>query len=70
MSQPGPDERLAAVLAQLPPDFCRSLLAALDRAAHQGGGEVPVTLRVHPDGRMSGCLVVWYERRIGAGGAT
>ena len=63
MSQPGPDERLADVLAALPPDFCRCLLAALDHARLMGGGDVPVTLRVQSDGRMSACLVVWYERR-------
>jgi len=68
MSQPGPDERLREVLAALPPDFCRDLLAELGRLRLRGGGDVAVTLRVLPDGRLSGAVQRWFERRIGAGG--
>lgn len=45
MSQPSPDERLAARLAHLP-DACRAVLAAIDRQASRGGGDVRVTLHV------------------------
>ena len=67
---PGPDERLRERLATLP-DACRFLLAALDREAARGGGEVQVRLSVGRDGQLYRleCATV-FERRIGAGGAT
>jgi hypothetical protein len=70
--QPSPDARLADVLAALPPDFCRDLLAELGRLRMRGGGDVAVTLRIAPNGQMSGAMMRWFEarRRMGGGGAT
>lgn len=63
MSQPTPDERLRERLAHLP-DACRALLAALDRRATRGGGDVAVILHVTDEGEVWGLSVpVQYERR-------
>jgi len=63
VSQPGPDERLRVRLAHLP-DACRALLAAVERRASQGGGDVAVVLHVGRDGDLWGLSVpVQYERR-------
>lgn len=51
MSQPGPNERLCERLAHLPA-ACRALLAAIDRQAARGGGDVRVTLHVARDGQL------------------
>ena len=63
--QPSPHERLAKVLAALPSAFARDLLAELDTLRLRGGGDVAVTLRVLPDGRLSGAVMRWFERRVG-----
>jgi len=63
VSQPSPDERLRERLAHLP-DACRALLAAVERRASQGGGDVAVVLHVGRDGELWGLSVpVQYERR-------
>jgi len=60
---PSPDERLRERLAHLP-DACRALLAAVDRRASHGGGDVHVTLHVTREGEVWSISVpVWYERR-------
>jgi hypothetical protein len=61
MSQPGPADRLAEMLRALPPDFCRDLAAELDRVRLRGGGDVAVTLRIAPNGQMSGAMMRWFE---------
>jgi hypothetical protein len=61
--QPSPDERLRERLAHLP-DACRALLAAVDRRAEQGGGDVAVVLHVNREGDVWGLSVpVQYKRR-------
>jgi hypothetical protein len=51
MSQPTPDERLRDRLAHLPA-ACRALLAAIERQAARGGGDVAVRLHVARDGQV------------------
>ena len=60
---PPPDERLRERLSLLP-DACRFMLAALDREAARGGGEVQVRLSVGRDGQLYRleCAAV-FERR-------
>ena len=62
MSLPSPDERLREHLAQLP-DLCRAIVAAVERAQRKGGGEVPVTLLVGPDGLCGGEAPTVFRRR-------
>ncbi len=63
MSQPSPDERLRERLAHLP-DACRALLAALERQAARGGGEVTARFHVTRDGALEAVeLPARYERR-------
>ena len=52
MTRPTPSDRVAARLEHIP-DGCRALLAALDRAATRGGGDVLVRLEVSPDGEVT-----------------
>jgi len=67
---PSPDERLRERLAHLP-DACRALLAAMERQAARGGGEVTLRLHVARDGELERIeLGTVYERRMGSGGAT
>ncbi len=67
-SQPSPASRLAERLEELPPAACRAWLAALDRQASLGGGEVTVTLLVLQSGRVTGAQVaLWYEAESGGG---
>lgn len=64
MSSPGPDERLRERLAHLP-DACRALLAALDRQASRGGGEVPARFIVGTDGEIERVeIAAVYERTV------
>ncbi len=56
MTQPSPDERLRQRLAHLP-DACRALLAALERQAARGGGDVEVAFEVTMDGEIEGLRV-------------
>lgn len=51
MTQSRPDERLRERLAHLP-DACRAILAALDRQAARGGGEVMLRLDVTRGGEI------------------
>ncbi len=67
MTQPTPDQRLAARLRGLPPDALRALLAEWDRAEARGGGDVQLVIRVRPGG-VSVVIPTEYERRL-AGGA-
>lgn len=53
---PGPDERLRERLAHLP-DACRALLAALDRQAARGGGDVAVHIHVEESGVVGAVTV-------------
>lgn len=62
MSIPGPDERLREVMSVLP-DLCRAIVAAVERAKRKGGGEVPVTLIVGPDGLCGGEAPEVFRRR-------
>ena len=63
VSQPSPDERLRERLAHLP-DACRALLAAMDRRAEDGGGDVPIVLHVTREGEVWSLSVpVRYKRR-------
>ena len=59
-----PEERLRDRLAHVP-DACRALLAAMDRQAGRGGGEVQVRLHVGRDGQLEAVeLATVYERRM------
>lgn len=66
---PAPDERLRARLAHLP-DACRDLLAALDRQAARGGGEVMLRLDVTPSGEVWRLELphVYVRRAVESGG--
>lgn len=65
VSQPGPDERLRQRLAHLP-DACRALVAALERQATRGGGDIVVRLQVGREGDVETVEVATvYERRSG-----
>lgn len=62
--QPSPDERLRERLAHLP-DACRALLAAVERQAARGGGEVQVRLHIARDGEIEAVeLPARYERAL------
>jgi hypothetical protein len=64
VSHPSPDERLRERLAHLP-DACRALLAAMERQAARGGGEVTLRLHVTRDGEIESVeLPARYERAL------
>lgn len=62
MSIPTPEERLRDRLAHIP-RACRNVLAALDREAARGGGEVQLWLHVDKDGKLEAVeLMTRYAR--------